>query len=108
MKGSDVMGAEKLEVTDDFVIESVSKKISSITGVQLGEKQKTMVSTRLSRRLREVGADSLAGYWSYLQESEAQEIPHLISLLTTHHTFFFREFVQLERLLQRLPERPLW
>ena len=42
-------------------------------------------------------------YWVYLASHETEEIPILISLLTTHHTFFFREQVHFEFLEKELP-----
>ena len=88
---------------EQAVVEKVSKKITAITGVQLGEKQETMVLTRLNRRLTELGLKDFEEYQSYFDKNETQELNSLVSLMTTHHTFFFREFSQFEQLLQTLP-----
>jgi len=85
------------------VFEAIARKISSITGVQLGEKQSSLVFSRLSKHLRNLGGISAHQYWEYLSTHEADEIPVLISLLTTHHTFFFREQVHFEYLEKEMP-----
>ncbi len=95
---------EALDLKDDKeVFEAIARKISGITGVQLGEKQASLVFSRLSKHLRNLGGISAHQYWEYLTTHEAEEIPVLISLLTTHHTFFFREQVHFEYLEQDLP-----
>ncbi len=92
------------ESHDRQIFEAIAKKISSITGVQLGEKQYSLVLSRLSKHLRNMGGLCAAEYWEYLQNHEEDEIPVLISLLTTHHTFFFREQVHFDHLNSILPQ----
>ncbi|MDQ3232377.1 MAG: protein-glutamate O-methyltransferase CheR, partial [Pseudobdellovibrionaceae bacterium] len=93
-----------IELKDDKeVFEAIARKISSITGVQLGEKQASLVFSRLSKHLRNLGGISASQYWEYLSTHETEEIPVLISLLTTHHTFFFREQIHFEYLEKELP-----
>src|SRR5690349_1709119 len=95
---------EALDLKDDKeVFEAIARKISSITGVQLDEKQSSLVLSRLSKHLRNLGGISPREYWEYLTNNEAEEIPVLSSLLTTHHTFFFREQVHFEYLEKELP-----
>lgn len=95
---------EAIDLKDDKeVFEAIARKISGITGVQLGEKQASLVFSRLSKHLRNLGGISAQQYWEYLANHETEEIPVLISLLTTHHTFFFRELVHFEYLEQDLP-----
>ena len=78
------------------ICEHLSAEVMRITGVQLGEKQRAMVETRLNKRAQDLGYRSLSEYQSYYEENEASEIQKIISLLTTHYTFFFREFEQFE------------
>ncbi len=95
---------DALDLKDDKeVFEAIARKISSITGVQLGDKQSSLVFSRLSKHLRNLGGISPKQYWDYLATHENEEIPVLISLLTTHHTFFFREQVHFEFLEKELP-----
>lgn len=86
------------------IFEAIATRISKITGVQLGEKQYSLVLSRLSKHLRNMGGITAQEYWDYLQENEDDEIPVLISLLTTHHTFFFREQVHFDYLKEQLPK----
>lgn len=91
------------DLNDRKIFEAIATKISKITGVQLGEKQYSLVYSRLSKHLRNVGGMTPSQYWDYLQSHEEEEIPILISLLTTHHTFFFREEIHFDYLTEELP-----
>ncbi|SMF36161.1 chemotaxis protein CheB [Pseudobacteriovorax antillogorgiicola] len=97
------MGAAAQQ-NDRQIFEAIAQKISKITGVQLGEKQYSLVLSRLSKHLRNMGGLTPAQYWEYLQGNEEDEVPVLISLLTTHHTFFFREQVHFDYLEEALPK----
>lgn len=85
---------------DARVLSHVSELVTRKTGVQLGEKQRHMVESRLKKRVLEMGLKSLEEYFDYFREHEIQETQALISLLTTHHTYFFREFSHFEYLEQ--------
>lgn len=84
-------------------MEEVSRLINQRTGIQLGIKQVAMVESRLKRRFHELGLAGFEEYEAYFDSHRESEIETLVSLLTTHHTFFFREFVQFEFLEQQLP-----
>lgn len=85
--------------SDDLaLIELVSKIVSEKTGVILGERQRQMVQGRIARRVRECGLTTVHEYHKYLQSNLAAETNALVSLLTTHHTFFFREYEHFEHL----------
>jgi chemotaxis protein methyltransferase CheR len=86
-------------VTRDLVDE-VSRLVNQLTGNQIGEKQASMVQARMSRRLIELKMSS-EQYLDYLRKNQATESKVLISLLTTHHTYFFREFSHFEYLGSR-------
>lgn len=87
----------------DSLIEEVSRLINERTGIQLGPKQVAMVESRLKRRIYELGLSQFSDYRKQFNEHRDSELEALVSLLTTHHTFFFREFVQFEFLEQQLP-----
>jgi chemotaxis protein methyltransferase CheR len=55
-----------------------------------------MVRSRLSKRISDLGLTSEVQYLEYLRNNLPGETPALISLLTTHHTYFFREFAHFE------------
>ncbi|HAR43139.1 MAG TPA: hypothetical protein DCS07_11015 [Bdellovibrionales bacterium] len=83
-------------MTASPLIEEVSKLVSDITGVQLGRKQAAMVESRLSRRMLQLGFTEPKAYLKYIYDNQNSEVTALVSLLTTHHTTFFREFSHFE------------
>ncbi len=86
-------------------IMSLASEVSEVSGVQLGEKQQDMVIQRLRRRMTLLGLKSEAEYIDYYRKNRTEEFRELISLFTTHHTYFFREFKHFEILRQHtLPQ----
>lgn len=85
----------------DSVIDQVARIVSDIAGIQLGEKQRPMVESRLRSRMLKLKVDSFQEYLKYLNLHLEDESQALLSLLTTHHTFFFREFNHFEFLLNK-------
>ncbi|MBX2986843.1 MAG: chemotaxis-specific protein-glutamate methyltransferase CheB [Bdellovibrionaceae bacterium] len=86
------------------VVAEVSRVISGMTGVQLGSRQSSMVENRLRSRIIRLGLNGFGEYEKYLKSHNEDETRALLSLLTTHHTYFFREFSQFEVLQQKLPQ----
>jgi chemotaxis protein methyltransferase CheR len=83
----------------------ICQAVHKIAGIQLGARQLSMVENRVRKRALELGLVDLAAYQGYFEKNSDSEIQALISLLTTHHTFFFREFEQFDYLAQNvLPE----
>ncbi|NUM87842.1 MAG: response regulator [Bdellovibrionales bacterium] len=97
------MPAEKFDDEKDEVMASVAALVSEVTGVQLGPKQQSMVESRLRRRISELNLEGFADYWNHLQANSQKETENLIAILTTHHTYFFREFSQFEVVESHLP-----
>lgn len=94
---------ETKQITDSVVLE-VSGIVSKMAGIQLGPKQSSMVENRLKTRMIRLGISSFSDYLSHLKTHQEDESQALLSLMTTHHTFFFREFGHFEFLLnQGLP-----
>lgn len=83
------------------VIESVSAIVTELAGIQLGERQFSMVENRLKTRMLRLNITTFEGYLDYLQDHQETESQALLSLLTTHHTYFFREFSHFEFLLNK-------
>ncbi len=97
--------ANKLvEDSYDLLVEKVSSIVARISGNVLGEKQALMVQTRIKKRMSELGITNADQYIKYIDSNREKESGVLVSLLTTHHTFFFREFTHFEHLKAHLPE----
>jgi chemotaxis protein methyltransferase CheR len=78
------------------VILLVSSVVSKKTGNIMGPKQAPMVENRLKSRMIKLGIQSPSDYLEHFKKNETEEIEALVSLMTTHHTFFFREFNHFE------------
>ncbi len=81
------------------VVEKVSQIVSEMAGIQLGARQVAMVENRLRSRMVRLGIDGFSHYLEYLTHHLEQESQALLSLMTTHHTYFFREFAHFEHLI---------
>lgn len=101
------MGAPQIQPDSPEIVEAVIKAVCTVvagrTGVQFGQRQMNMVESRLKRRISELHLSGFAEYQQHLKANQAEENEALVSLLTTHHTYFFREFVQFEFLESSLP-----
>jgi chemotaxis protein methyltransferase CheR len=94
-----------LSDTDSFLklIARVSKLVADKTGNILGDKQRSMVENRIKGRMLELKIKDPIEYIAYIDSNQESETDFLIGLLTTHHTFFFREFIHFEFLKKQLP-----
>jgi chemotaxis protein methyltransferase CheR len=60
--------------------------------INLGDDKQTLLANRLGKRLRILGLDSYDDYCAILRSpDEGGEVEHLIDLISTNHTRFFRE-----------------
>lgn len=85
--------------TVDSVVKQVSAIVSKTAGIKLGPRQSSMVEARLQNRMTKLGLDSFDAYLKYLNAHLEDESQALLSLITTHHTYFFREFSHFEFLI---------
>jgi chemotaxis protein methyltransferase CheR len=90
--------------------------------INLGPDKRELVSARLGKRLRATNAPDLAAYCRLLQSPGAEEeLGNLIDVISTNHTFFFRENAHFDFLratavpemaarakLERWPRLNLW
>lgn len=79
--------------------------LHAATGIHLGDGKRTLVTSRLAKRLRETGAGTFTAYLR-LVAANATERQTAVDLLTTNETYFFREpkhFDFLQRTLATLP-----
>ncbi|UWZ82454.1 CheR family methyltransferase [Occallatibacter riparius] len=76
-------------------------------GIVLGSQKKTMLEGRLRRRLKALEIHSYRAYCDYLfsDRGQREELVHLVDVVTTNKTDFFREPAHFEFLTsQALPE----
>ena len=83
-------------MNEDKAIEEIARLAQEATGVQLGARHRHMIVSRLQRRIDELGVQGMGGYLEYLKANFSAEKKVLISVLTTHHTYFFREIAHFE------------
>ncbi len=71
----------------------LSGVVTSELGIKLAESKKTMLQTRLQKRLRALGLSSYSQYCDHLFKGNGmeQERPFLYDVVTTNTTHFFRE-----------------
>lgn len=85
------------------VIVEICQIVSDMCGNQFEERQFAMVENRLKSRMARLQIFEGAEYLIFLKNNLRSEGEQLLSLLTTHHTYFFREFTHFEYLLSMLP-----
>ncbi len=96
---------EKLSNAD---FQRLRQLIYEQSGINLNADKRTMLELRIKRRLRSLNQGSFDEYCSYLfgVQGLQQEIVHLIDVVSTNKTDFFREPEHFEFLMQRaVPER---
>lgn len=89
---------EQNAAASDFLVQRISELVTQATGVKLGQKQKSMVYFRTRKRMTDLNLIRDEDYLEYVEREIDEELPILISLLTTHHSYFFREFSQFQHL----------
>jgi len=86
----------------------LSEFVHTECGIKLPPSKKVMVEARLQKRLRTLGMPGYRQYYEYLFSPQglAEELVHLIDVITTNTTEFFREPRHFEVLTQET--LPLW
>jgi chemotaxis protein methyltransferase CheR len=75
------------------------------TGIQLKDAKRSLVASRLGRRLRALGLGTFREYYELLQgPARAHELQEMINCITTNKTSFFREDAHFAFLKRWLPE----
>ncbi|TVQ14700.1 MAG: methyltransferase domain-containing protein [Bacteroidetes bacterium] len=89
---SNLSAVYKLQMSDE-IFEKLSQFIYSQYGIKMPMAKKVMLQSRLQRRLREMKMDSYEQYCDFVfsKEGEAIELVHMIDVVTTNKTDFFRE-----------------
>lgn len=75
------------------------------TGVFLKPSKKTLVYSRLRKRIEELSFSSFSDYIKLLEKPDSEELEGFINAITTNETYFFRHAVQFNYLYEViLPE----
>ncbi|WP_321529778.1 protein-glutamate O-methyltransferase [uncultured Desulfuromonas sp.] len=86
----------------------LSRYIYQELGITLSEKKKTMLTGRLSKRIRALKLSSITDYCDFLFSDEGQSLEqvHLFDVITTNKTDFFREANHFDYLIKTI--LPAW
>ncbi len=91
----------------DKVFDKLSQFIYTQYGIKMPQAKKIMLQSRLQRRLRDLNMTSYDEYCDFVfsKDGEAMEVVHMIDVVTTNKTEFFREPAHFDFLQQiALPE----
>ncbi len=70
----------------------VSDLVYETFGIKLTDQKRSLVASRLTKRVRQLGYTSFREYFSHLRDDRSgAELSELINRVTTNHSFFFRE-----------------
>lgn len=83
-----------------YAIEIVSKASGNV----FTDQHHFLIETKIRKRMMDLGISDPEEYFGHLKQNEQVENDFFVSELTTHYTFFFREFRHFEYLQVRLPE----
>ena len=61
------------------------------SGIRLTEEKRELLNARIAKRLRSLGI--AAGEYISLLESDSEEINQFLDVISTNHTYFFRELI---------------
>lgn len=97
------------EAISDADFRRIAEFVSREAGIQLPETKRQLVQGRLGKRLRNLKLGSFREYCDYVFESEAgqAERRHLVDIITTNKTHFFREPEHFEYLRESVIPRLL-
>ena len=86
-------GSFQIPPMSDRLFRQFRKLIFEHTGIHLADGKKTMVASRIIKRLRRLSLKSFNEYYLFLQDGHSfdQELTLLIDAITTNKTEFFRE-----------------
>jgi chemotaxis protein methyltransferase CheR len=80
----------------DKDFQRLSQVVREETGNHVQEKNHSMLESRLRGHMIKLNIKSIPDYWLHFERHEAEEREALKALMTTHYTFFFREFIHFE------------
>jgi len=100
-KGNKILGRDVMQNTETADRLSIPYKdfrrlgelIHNVSGIKVSDPKKTMIESRLQRRLKKLGMQSIQEYLDYLFSPDGMqdELINMIDEVTTNKTDFFRE-----------------
>lgn len=81
------MGNEKIS-SEEF--QKFAELIHRISGIYLKDSKITLLSNRLSKRVKDLGMKSFDDYYDYVVLENKEEIIEVINGISTNETYFFR------------------
>ncbi len=87
-----------LVTVDKADILRLAQIVREETGNHVQEKNYAMLESRIRAHILKLGFKTIQDYWTHFQANEKSERELLQSLMTTHYTFFFREYAHFELL----------
>lgn len=102
MVSAPVLGLQRAPVMSAQTYQALCALIHRHSRIHLAPSKLNLLSSRLSKRLRELNLSSWEDYLDWVMRPSAQELGTLIDLVATNHTHFFREAVHFELLSQQL------
>lgn len=76
--------------------ERLAQIVREETGNVVTERNHPMLESRLRTHMSKIGIASMDAYWSHFKTHEREERETLKGLMTTHYTFFFREYAHFD------------
>jgi len=92
------------ETLTDAEFRMLSELIKARCGLHFDEDSRFLVEKRVRRRIQETDAGSFSAYHLLLRDGRhgEDEFAHLIDVMTTNETYFFRESGQLRALIEEI------
>lgn len=110
---TDLEDSQDLRMTD-LEFRMLGELLREHCGLHFGEESRYVLEKRLARRIAELELGGFAAY-HYQMRHDDQEMAHVVDVLVTNETYFFRERNQLRALFEEIlpelrdrhPDRPL-
>lgn len=102
MASAPVLGLQRAPSMSAQTYQDLCTLIYRHSRIHLAPSKLSLLSSRLSKRLRELNLSTWEEYLDWVMGPSAQELVTLIDLVATNHTHFFREAVHFELLSQQL------
>lgn len=98
------MNHSALSITDQE-FSALQRMLKTFTGISLSAQKKNLVTSRMARRLLELGFEDFTNYIAYMSKNES-EMQFFVDRMTTNETYFLREEVHFEFFKKFILENP--